>query len=127
MRTYKEKLEGIIEDFNSILSDRMMFPEYKGGEFKLEIGDKTEDEVTVLISFKEGDESWYILRRDGVKNDDKFYGYCYGIFLRQMLFSVDSVGELKDPSTDHYINFLTISTLADSGLDKIREWKKSNK
>jgi len=123
MRTYKEKLENLIGDLNSTISDTLFNPEYNGWEYVLSLTE-IDKHISCRLEFKDGNKTLAINYQstegdnltDEIKND--FYGKCYFTIFRLLLYGVDdrSMSPFKDPVTGATIGYLSVTTLTDKGL-----------
>ena len=121
MKDYKQRTEDFIETINEVISDPLMFPEYKGGKFELKYNVQVRRAVCDLV-FKE-DESIHSIMHSAcvfaaaTSNDvDSFYERCYWQILRYILFSEDAINNNEEGG---YPNILSLKTLASEGLNKI--------
>lgn len=131
MKDYKEKLEGFIDDLNSLISDSMINPMYSGGKYEVRLYQDNTG-ATCELSFSEKNDSLVFIRLSTNYIEDKdffdFYHKCYLVVFRTIMYGLDvSFGSMIDPVQNTYIHYLSFSTLSQEGLKKYREWKKQTK
>ena len=114
---YKEKLMEFIYDLNKMSADYGEFElELKSGMTKVSDSEDV-DAVKVLLSFKYNQMSHPIYNR--IIIDEREYSRVYFDILRESMFSIDCVRQMKD-NFGNDVNTLSFATLLTEGLQKLK-------
>jgi hypothetical protein len=128
---YRVKLLELVSDLNKIASNKLLFSDYNGREFVINIKEGMvnedgveKDAIDVMIDFREEGEIFPIQRSrltstDGIHSDE-FFEKFYFEFLRMGILGHDSIDIMKEAETGINISFLNFRTLLNEGLEKLK-------
>jgi len=122
--SYRARILDFVDDLNYIAKDHLLFPE-RIGEFEISIKDgmkndngKEIDCARIYLFYKDKDMSHPVFIKDII--DESGFKMAYYEILRYGILGIDSVGQMKDASTDLPINILNFRTLLSEGLKQLK-------
>lgn len=126
---YKQRLIDYVEDLNLILKDVVSFPKRDERSFYLQIDDKKLNDfhygIKLFVIFTDRGHKHTVYHNkanfigDTDMNINFFYKRAYYELLKNSLFAVDCIGKIKEDETGRELNYLSFTTLFNSGLETI--------